>query len=137
MKLIIHQEHFGVESLKKPASQALILPLINSKIKDMIKNCPTCLAFHDQQPSKPAIKHPVLHEPQNKLDCKTSYSLPNISQENNIEIRAVKQNLWDKKGLVIKQNQRNNKRFINRVCLLLFLMGIFLKHLRLVSIILK
>ena len=40
MKSIIHQEHFRLENLKKCAHQALFWPLINSEIKDMIKNCP-------------------------------------------------------------------------------------------------
>ena len=51
MKLIIHQEHFRLENLKKCAHQALFWPLINSEIKDMIKNCPTCLTFRNRQRS--------------------------------------------------------------------------------------
>ena len=37
---------------------------------------------------------------------KTTHSLPNISQGNTIRIRTDEQNLWDKKGIVIKQNNR-------------------------------
>ena len=63
MKSIIHLGHFGLESSKKRARQALFWPLINSEIEDMIKNCPTCLAFRNQQRSEPAIKHPARQEP--------------------------------------------------------------------------
>ena len=37
---------------------------------------------------------------------KTTHSLPNISQENTVRIRTDEQNLWDKKSIVIKQNNR-------------------------------
>ena len=47
MKSIIHQDHFGIENLKKCASQALFWSLINSEIEDMTKNCPTCLTFRN------------------------------------------------------------------------------------------
>ena len=33
----------------------------------MIKNCPTCLTFCNQQPSKPTIKHAVPEKPWTKL----------------------------------------------------------------------
>ena len=33
-------------------------------------------------------------------------SLPNISQGNTVRIRTDEQNLWDKKGIVIKQTNR-------------------------------
>ena len=35
---------------------------------------------------------------------KMTHSLSNISQENTVRIRTDKQNLWDKKTIVIKQN---------------------------------
>ena len=37
---------------------------------------------------------------------KTTHSLPNISQGNVIRICTDEQNLWDKKGIVIKQSNR-------------------------------
>ena len=37
---------------------------------------------------------------------KTIHSLPNISQRNTVRIRTDKQNLWDKKGINIKQGNR-------------------------------
>ena len=67
MKSIIHQRHFGLENSKKRARQALFWPLINSEIENMIKNCPTCLTFRNQQRSEPTIKHPVPQEPWTKL----------------------------------------------------------------------
>ena len=36
----------------------------------------------------------------------TTYSLLNISQENTVRIRIDDQNLWDKKGIVVNQNNR-------------------------------
>ena len=38
--------------------------------------------------------------------CKTTLSLRNISQGNTVRICTDEQNLWDKKGIVIKQNNR-------------------------------
>ena len=67
MKLIIHQGNLGLENSKKHARPALLWPPINSEIEDMIINCPICLTFHNQQCSKPAIKHPVPQEPWTKL----------------------------------------------------------------------
>ena len=64
---IILQGHFGLENLKKCTRQALFWPLINSEIEDIIKNCPTCVAFHNWQCSEPAIKHPVPQEPWTKV----------------------------------------------------------------------
>ena len=67
MKSSIHQQHFRLENSKKRARQALFWPLINSEIENMIKNCPTCLTFRNQQCSEPTIKHPVPQEPWTKL----------------------------------------------------------------------
>ena len=39
----------------------------SSPVLDMIKNCPTCLTFCNQQHSESTIKHPVLQEPWTKL----------------------------------------------------------------------
>ena len=36
--------------------------------------------------------------------CKTNHSLTNISQGNTVSTRTDEQNLWDKKGTIIKQN---------------------------------
>ena len=36
---------------------------------------------------------------------KTTHSLPNISQGNAVRIRTDEQNLWDKKGIAIKQKK--------------------------------
>ena len=58
MKSIIHQGHFRLENSKKRAHQPMFWPIINSEIEDMIKNCPECLTFRNQQPSEPKIKHP-------------------------------------------------------------------------------
>ena len=68
---------------------------------------------------------------------KTTHLLPYISWRNTVKIRFAEQNLWGKKGIVIKQNKENDKRFNNRGCSLLFLMRIFLKHLRLIPNILQ
>ena len=38
--------------------------------------------------------------------CKTIHSFPNISQGNTVRILTDEQNLWDKKSIVIKQNNR-------------------------------
>ena len=67
MKSIIRERHFGLKNSKKRARLALFWRLINSETEDMIKNCPTCLTFRNRQPSEPAIKHPVPHEPWNKI----------------------------------------------------------------------
>ena len=67
MKSIIHQGHCRLENSKKRARQVLFWPLINSEIEDMIKNCPTCLTFHNRQRREPEIKHPVPREPWTKL----------------------------------------------------------------------
>ena len=67
MNSIIHQGHFRLENSKKRVRQALFWPLINSEIEDMIKNCTTCLTFHNRQPSEPTVKHPVPQEPWTKL----------------------------------------------------------------------
>ena len=37
---------------------------------------------------------------------KTTHSLPNISQGDTVRISTNEQNLWDKKGIVIKQNNQ-------------------------------
>ena len=67
MKSIIHQGYFGLKNSKKRARQALLWPLINIEIEDMIKICPTCLTFCNRQPREPAIKHLVPQELWTKL----------------------------------------------------------------------
>ena len=37
---------------------------------------------------------------------KTTHSLPNIRQGNSVRVRTDEQNLWDKNGIVIKENKR-------------------------------
>ena len=37
---------------------------------------------------------------------KTTHSLPNIPQGNSVRVRTDEQNLWDKNGIVIKENKR-------------------------------
>ena len=69
MKSTIRQEHLGLENLKKCACQTLLWSLINIEIEHMIKNCPTCLTFHNQQNNELGIRHPVLPKPQTKLSA--------------------------------------------------------------------
>ena len=59
MKSLIHQGHLGIKFCKKHGRQSLFWPLMNSEIVDMIKKCPTCSTFRNQQPSKPIINHPI------------------------------------------------------------------------------
>ena len=41
MKSLIHQGHLGIKNCKKCARQSLFWALMNSKIEDMIKRCPS------------------------------------------------------------------------------------------------
>ena len=41
MKSLIHQGHLGIKNCKKRARQSLFWALMNSKIEDMIKRCPS------------------------------------------------------------------------------------------------
>ena len=58
-KSLIHQGHIGITNFKKRARQSLSWPLMNSKIEDMIKKCPTSLTFRNYQTSEPIINHPI------------------------------------------------------------------------------
>ena len=67
MKSLIHQGHLVIENCKKCARQLFFWPLINSKIEDMIKRCPTCLTFWNRQPSEPIIHHPIPNQAWTKI----------------------------------------------------------------------
>ena len=64
---------------------------------------------HQLRTNQPSVK-PLL--PQNSFVTetprpqKTTHSLLNISQGNIVRIRTDEQNLWDKKDIVIKQNNQ-------------------------------
>ena len=59
MKLILHQEHSGIENCKKRARQAFFWSLINKELEDIISKCPICLTYRyhqrDETPIKPEM----------------------------------------------------------------------------------
>ena len=61
MKSLIHQGHLEIENCKKRARQPLFWPLMNREIEDMIKRCPTSLAFRNQAWTKIAADLFRLH----------------------------------------------------------------------------
>ena len=66
MKSILHQGHLGIENCKKKAFQALLWPLINKELEDMISKCSTCLTYSSLQPSETPIKPEIPDHPWTK-----------------------------------------------------------------------
>ena len=98
MKSLIHQGHLGIENCKKRARQSLFWPIMNMKIGDMIKKCPTCLTFRNPQPSQPVIDHPVPNQAWRKIAADSfrlygHYYLPIIDYHSKFIVIEILNNL--------------------------------------------
>ena len=98
IKSLIHQEHLGIENCKKRARQSLFWLIMNMKIGDMIKKCPTCLTFRNSQPSQPIIDHPVPNQASRKIAADSfrlygHYYLPIIDYHSKFIVIEILNNL--------------------------------------------
>ena len=98
IKSLTHQEHLGIENCKKRARQSLFWPIMNMKIGDMIKKCPTCLTFRNPQPSQPVIDHPVPNQAWRKIAADSfrlygHYYLPIIDYHSKFIVIEILNNL--------------------------------------------
>ena len=66
----VHEGHFGMDKCKMRMSNCYYWPGVNKQIKNMIRNCPTCLKFAPSKPKtkkKDMLHHKVPDTPWTKL----------------------------------------------------------------------
>ena len=55
----LHINYMGIEKTKLPVSKSIYWASINNDVENYIKNCITCLIFHQTQPKEMIIHHDI------------------------------------------------------------------------------